>query len=195
MIYNNNGCQTDTSYFVSQPAEGTAAILYGDTTVTLGQSLNLTSVLNNYNNSDITGYLWQPADGLSCSDCANPVFEGYSTTEYLLTITYSNGCVANAATTVFVAGYPPVFIPNAFTPNGDGNNDVFMIYGESIKDVGLMVFDRWGEKVFESATQFEGWDGTFAGKQLNPAVYVYVAGITYLDGKKMEKKGTVTLLK
>lgn len=195
VIYNNNGCQTDTSYVVAQPAEGTATILYGDTTITLGQSVNLASALNNYNSNVISGYAWLPADGLSCNDCPNPVFNGFASTSYSLTITYNNGCVANATTKIFVEGYPPVFVPNAFTPNGDGNNDVFMIYGESIKNIGLMVFDRWGEKVFESSSQFEGWDGTFAGRQLNPAVYVYVAGITYLDGKKMEKKGTVTLLK
>lgn len=89
----------------------------------------------------------------------------------------------------------PVFIPNTFTPNGDGNNDLFLIYGQDIKTVDLKIFNRWGELVFESNNQFVGWDGTYKGVLQNPAVFTYYATITFLNDKKAERKGSVTLLR
>ena len=63
---------------------------------------------------------------------------------------------------------PVVFIPNAFTPDGDGYNDILRVEGTNITEMVFMIFDRWGQKVFETNDQSIGWDGSFKGKQVNP---------------------------
>lgn len=195
-LVNKNGCITDTTVFVPQPTQGIATALPLDSTIQLGEQITLSGILSGYNTIAITGYDWQPSEGLSCTDCPNPVMQGYVTNTYYLTITYHNGCTATAATKIIVEGLPPVYIPNAFSPNGDGNNDVFMVYGENILNVMLTVYNRWGEKIFDSQNErFAGWDGTYKSVLQNPGVFTYVADITYLNSKKTQHKGTVTLLK
>ena len=137
-----------------------------------------------------------PSTGLSCIDCPNPVVSTYShINNYTVTITYNKGCTVSAATRIIVVGTPPVFVPNSFTPNGDGNNDLFLVYGESIKTVNLKVFNRWGELVFEGESMFTGWDGTYKGQQQPPGVYVYEARITFLDNSQTLRTGSITLIR
>ena len=91
-----------------------------------------------------------------------------------------------------------LFIPNAFTPNGDNVNDEFMARGENISDFLLIIYDRWGEKVFESTNFDEGWDGTFKGKPLSSAVFAYYLKATFLDlsgEREIEQTGNITLLR
>lgn len=88
-----------------------------------------------------------------------------------------------------------IFIPNTFTPNGDGRNDVLRIYGYVIKDMQFMVFSQWGEKVFESRTQSVAWDGTYKGAPLPVGVYTYVCKITTIDGKFKELTGMISLVR
>lgn len=195
-IINNNGCTTDTTIMVAQPAEATLEIVPGDTTIELGGSIQLNTSFAPYSASSIVSYTWSPNEGLTCVDCANPTVNSYSkNNDYTLTVTYNGHCTVTATAKVNVAGHPEPFVPNAFTPNGDGNNDVFMVFGEGIRSVDLKVFNRWGEKVYESNNQFDGWDGTYKGAIQNTNVFVYEVTATYLDGKKMDKKGTVTLVR
>jgi len=88
-----------------------------------------------------------------------------------------------------------VFIPNSFTPNGDGNNDFFQVYGESVKVIDLKIFNRWGELVYQSNNVFAGWDGTYKGIPQNPGVFSYAVQITFLDNSTLNKQGSVTLLR
>ena len=97
--------------------------------------------------------------------------------------------------TIIITNNLQIFIPNAFSPNNDGNNDVFEIYGAGVKSVILQVFNRWGEKVFESSDQFHGWDGTYKGILQDPGVFVYHAQINFLDNTQIEKSGSVTLVR
>ena len=88
------------------------------------------------------------------------------------------------------------FIPNAFTPNNDGMNDEFLVYGQSLQTVSIEVFDRWGEKVYESGdARHSGWDGTYHNKPMMTGVYVYVCRIETLAGKRYIVKGDVTLIR
>jgi gliding motility-associated-like protein len=91
---------------------------------------------------------------------------------------------------------PPneVFIPDAFSPNGDGNNDVLFVRGNNIKTMHIAIYDRWGEKVFESNDQSTGWDGTYKGKELNSSVFMYYCTWKYLDGGEFRQKGDITLV-
>ena len=88
-----------------------------------------------------------------------------------------------------------MFVPNAFSPNGDGNNDVLEVFGAGLAKANLKIFNRWGELIFDSANQWRGWDGTYKSQIQQPGVYTYVVEAVYLNGKVREKKGTVTLIK
>lgn len=88
-----------------------------------------------------------------------------------------------------------VFIPNSFTPNGDGLNDVLKVYGYKIAALKLVVFNQWGEQLFESSDQSRGWDGTYKGKQQPSGVYMYVCHLVLTDGTTVDKKGAINLIR
>ena len=90
---------------------------------------------------------------------------------------------------------PYIFIPNAFSPNKDNNNDVLYVRGKLLTDIHLAIFDRWGEKVFETNDIKKGWDGTFKGKPCEPGIYVYYLEATCLGQINYFKKGNVTLIR
>ena len=88
-----------------------------------------------------------------------------------------------------------IYIPNAFTPNGDGNNDTFLVYGNTLKTVSMYIYDQWGGLLFTSNSQSAGWDGTFRGKAQPVGVYVYYVEATLNDGQVIKRKGTINLLR
>lgn len=90
---------------------------------------------------------------------------------------------------------PSVFVANVFSPNGDGSNDVLHILGNGIDEVQFLIYDRWGEKVFETTSTTDGWDGTFRGKPMNVGVFVYFIKGKYKNGESIDKNGNVTLLR
>jgi gliding motility-associated-like protein len=95
----------------------------------------------------------------------------------------------------FVCDDPSIFVPNAFSPNGDGNNDILIVRGNMIKEMTFRVFDRWGELIFETHERGKGWDGTFKGKKMDPDVYDYYLQVTCVDDLESIVKGNMTLLK
>ena len=95
----------------------------------------------------------------------------------------------------FVCDDPSIFVPNAFSPNGDGNNDVLVVRGKMIKEMTFRIFDRWGELIFETHERGLGWDGTFKGKKMDPDVYDYYLKVTCIDDVESIVKGNITLLK
>jgi gliding motility-associated-like protein len=88
-----------------------------------------------------------------------------------------------------------VFIPNTFTPNGDGNNDIFYVYGSSVVNATMRIYDQWGHVIFISRQMNMGWDGSYRGQPQPNGVYIYIIDVDMRDGTKQMKKGTVTLLK
>jgi gliding motility-associated-like protein len=193
---NQWGCLTDLTVTIGEPVDAFVSVLPKDTTLQLGESIKLSSSFGPYPQSSIVSYLWSPSLGLSCIDCPDPIVTVYShKTEYTLIVTYNDHCLAQDSMTVLVENHLQVFIPNSFSPNGDGNNDVFQVYGEGIKTVDLKIFNRWGELIYETNNQFNGWDGTYKGVLQNPGVYVYEVVITYLDDKKISKNGSLTLIR
>jgi gliding motility-associated-like protein len=88
-----------------------------------------------------------------------------------------------------------VFIPNSFTPNGDGLNDVLKVYGNFIKTMKISIFNQWGEKIFESQSQLSAWDGTQKGKPQPSGVYMYVCDVILNDGTKLQRKGAINLIR
>jgi gliding motility-associated-like protein len=90
---------------------------------------------------------------------------------------------------------PVLFIPNAFSPNGDGVNDVFYVYGSGFKEFYLAIFNRWGQLVFEAEDPRSGWNGTLNGKEMEQAVYVYYLKAAFDDLTVRTFKGSLTLLR
>lgn len=171
---------------------------FRDTTITVGQSVPLTAVVNQTANT----FRWTPAYGLSCSDCPDPVATPEQTTLYQIIINENETCSAVDSVLIRVIQQLNLFLPNAFTPNGDGVNDFIKIYGntELIYSLHWLIFDRWGEKVFEAsdlAQALVGWDGTYHGRLLDPGVFTYHLKVTYKNGiaDPVEKKGSLTLIR
>lgn len=88
-----------------------------------------------------------------------------------------------------------IFVPNAFSPNGDGNNDILKLYGAKIQSMEFNVYNRWGQRVFESKELGKTWDGTFNGEMLNAGVYPYILKVVFLNGDNLEKRGNITLVR
>ncbi len=145
---------------------------------------------------------WTPAEGLSCTDCPDPIAMPVRTTEYSIDVLDQSGCTSTAAITLVVEGkQSAVYIPNVFSPNGDGVNDGFAILGnEQVAQIDrLLIFDRWGGLVFQRGLHYPGdpegiWDGTQGGNPCNLGVYVYFAELTYTDGTSGIFKGEVVLV-
>lgn len=183
-----NGCSTTTGGTVA--TVGTANIDAGnDVLIPLGASTVL-------NATGGTVYTWTPATGLSCTNCASPTASPTTTTTYIVSGTDANGCFGSDTVVVFVElPCGEIFVPNAFSPNGDNENDVLRIYGNCINELYFVIFDRWGEKVFVTTNPAEVWDGTIRDKAMNNAVFFYYLSATLNNGDVVEKSGNITLIK
>jgi gliding motility-associated-like protein len=143
-------------------------------------------------------YLWEPSLGLSCNDCPEPVATAASSMKYLVTATNSYYCTDTATVHIKTFVKTGVAMPNAFSPNNDGRNDYFYVMGglDIRKVKNLSVFNRYGQKIFESLNspandRRYGWDGRANGKRVDFDTYVYFAAVEYLDGTVQYFKGTI----
>ena len=144
-------------------------------------------------------YFWYPSETLSRDDIYNPVATPDETTTYVVEVSNAAGCMASDTVQVVVKNpdcdEPFIFVPSAFTPNGDGYNDVLYVRGYAIESLTFTVFNRWGQKLFETTNPLEGWDGTFNGQPLPPDTYGYYVDIKCYNGGTFFKKGSVTLIR
>jgi len=150
-------------------------------------------------NSGFT-YLWTPAGSLNNATSSDPFATPSTTTNYTVYLTEtSSGCSYFKTYTLYAfeinCGEPDVFIPNAFTPNQDNENDILYVRGSNVEEMVLKIYDRWGELVFETEKQSVGWDGTFKGELVDPGVFVYYLDIICVDGQEYFKKGNVTVIR
>lgn len=167
-----------------------------DDTILLGES----TMIHAYPSDGFT-YSWTPpgtlTDPFNSSSVATPTV----TTTYKVIFGDSTftECTDSAEVTVYVidavCGEPEIFVPNAFSPNNDGENDVLYVRGPNLKKLYFAVYDRWGELVFETRKQSKGWDGTYKGKKVDPAVFVYYLRVTCVDDQKFFKKGNITVIR
>ena len=194
-IRDTQGCMKDTTVMVYEPVKPRLVVLPQDSMIDLGMSITLVSNLSDYTSADINFYSWSPILGLNCADCASVIATPYANTSYNLTVNYLHDCSVSQTVTILVGNGEDFFVPNAFSPNGDGNNDVLVIYGSGLAKANMKIFNRWGEKIFDSQNQWLGWDGTYKGEIQNSGVYTYYLEGVYLNGKKREKKGTINLIR
>ncbi|MCC6413082.1 MAG: gliding motility-associated C-terminal domain-containing protein [Saprospiraceae bacterium] len=152
----------------------------------------------------ITSWNWLPAEGLSCADCANPTAQPLQTTFYQLIVTDANGCTATAGVQVLIDKRRWVYAPNVFSPNDDGVNDWFTLFGnrQLVLIEKMSVYDRWGNMTWqvtnlEPNVENKGWDGKAAhgGEKVMPGVFVWTAQVRYLDGTSEVLSGDVTVVR
>ncbi len=190
IIYTLNGAclSADTTYIHvdSIPTAGVSGdntIMFGGNTILIG--------------SGIGTYQWLASEDLSCYNCQYiEVFPSESIYYCLVVTDNNNGCKDTACIKVFVnIDCGELFIPNAFSPNGDGFNDVLYVRGKCIKTLHLSIYDRWGKLVFETENQNVGWDGRYKGRNMDDAVFLYYLQVTFLNLETEVLKGNISLIR
>jgi len=173
--------------------------LPNDTVIKLGNVVNITTQLN----FNPTSILWDPDLYLSCNNCLNPQSIPDQTITYMLTAQDSNGCVIKDEITITVLiDEADIFVPTAFSPNGDNINDFFhpvFKFPEKTSILIFRIFDRWGNMVYERTNGLPGdpfgWDGTFNKDKMNPGVYTFAIQYAGEDKLGKWKTGDVTLIR
>jgi gliding motility-associated-like protein len=186
VLVSENGCKDSANILVTVSSHPLITACC-DSTIFVGQSVALSA-------SGGTSYLWLPNTGLTCNACPNPVASPMQTTTYTLMVTSDSGCSALTTISIDVT-CGIVFVPEAFSPNGDGQNDVLYVRGDCIKTVQFDVFDRWGNRVFETTDKNIGWNGEYKSQPMNAGSYVYSVTATMYDGTIFTKKGNVALVR
>ena len=141
-------------------------------------------------------YEWIPnIDQCLVSDCSEVYDVPDQTTLYVVIVTDPIGCTNSDSVLVDINGFMEVFVPNIFSPNGDGWNDLLEIKGPRLFNYYIQIYDRWGKVVFESTEQKEYWDGKLNGSELAPQTFVYMLSGESVLGDKITKEGNVTIIK
>lgn len=161
-----------------------------DKCIPKGESITLgTNQLSEYQ------YKWFSNDSTLIDTTAFITVSPDSTTIYYLWVEDFKYDVTWDTVTVFVNNECEIFIPNAFIPNNDGRNDLFMVQGSNFSQIEFKIFNRWGQLVFTTNNMNEGWDGRYKSRECNGGVYFYLANITLNNGEKILKKGSVTVIR
>ena len=196
VVTNEYGCEAFETFNIEQILPLSVTV-NENARMDLGATVQLEALVNSDQN--IT-YEWYPAEGLSCINCANPVANPTSDMVYTVTVTNEFGCTSSDEVFVQVIPNDNLFIPNAFSPNGDGVNDFFTVFaGDNVAKIKtLRVFDRWGAEVFGNEDfspniEPEGWNGTYKGKVMDTGVYVFFVEVQYIDGSTKIKKGDLSI--
>lgn len=182
------------SYVTVKVSPPVVASVVSDTNAVIGQPLQLTATGGNT-------YLWQPPTALSNPGVSNPVATyppgSADSVTYLVTVRDTNNCTGYTHTTVHIfKTQPEIFVPTAFSPNGDGINDILKVITAGLKHFDYFhVFNRWGNLVFSTTNAAQGWDGSINGVKQPPGTYVFDAqGVDYI-GRPLKRKGTVVLIR
>ena len=200
-VQDASGCVLDSTFNISQDRQiGVSMGL--DTTIKLGDSILLVVGVNSPN---IKRVIWSSyTDSLCAKDsaCLQQWVRPVRQTTYKVTVRDTAGCKATGSVTVSINKTRPVFMANVFSPNNDGNNDIFMVNGSQVVKIikRFQIFDRWGERVsdyqnFQPDNPAFGWDGKFNGKDVQSGVYPYYVEVEYLDGAVEIIEGSITLMR
>jgi gliding motility-associated-like protein len=188
-----NGCQISQTYTVAVNGALPIDITPPSATIDAGTSVDLDVITN----PGVSGesYTWTPGEGLSFTDCPDPNATPNETTTYYVEVTTPDGCSAMDSI-VIVVNQPcgDLFVPNIFSPNNDGNNDMLCVYGGCIAALEFQIYNRWGELIFTTNDNTECWDGTQNGEPVNTGVYVYKLTVTF-NGEEVQKSGNINVVR
>jgi gliding motility-associated-like protein len=169
-----------------------------DLSISIGDSLQLSLV----SNALVDSISWQNLPGLSCLNCPEPIAKPAETTTYSVTITDENGCIASDELTVIVDETRKIYIPNVFSPNGDGINDYFEIQGGPDLRIirSLNIYDRWGAQLFNTTDQpvsspSARWGGERLGQPVEAGIYIYSAMVQFADGHVEQIAGEIMVMR
>jgi gliding motility-associated-like protein len=201
LIQDANGCELSTIVTISQP-DSLSIDLGENIYVELGDSVMLDPLLTGIFDTII----WESSATYSnceaLENCYNPIVTPMQTTNMMATLINDDGCTAMDQVTIFVEKNRYIYIPNAFSPDGFSDNQIFMIYaGKGVEKINIFkIFSRWGEQLFAAKDFYpndnsHGWDGNYQGEKMNSGVYVYFAEVEFLDGLKIIYKGDLTLMR
>jgi gliding motility-associated-like protein len=187
-------CNADTAEVTIRVQEPPNITITADTTIGAGDAIQLLASGGDF-------YQWKPERGLSDATIANPVANPTRTTDYTVEVLDSLGCISEKEMTVFVENQ--LFIPNLFTPNNDGQNDFFKIYGAGIKEIEFKVFTRGGKLLYSTNSVEEaygkGWNGKFNGNPVESGVYVWSIKGRYFDDRPLsfngQQSGVINLMR
>jgi gliding motility-associated-like protein len=193
----NDNCFTDTAAVLIIVSPLPTVNACNDLTISAGTPGQLHAA----GSADVTNWNWTPQYQLTCLNCPNPKANPRQTTTYTVTAKNAAGCTSQDQVTVFVTcDKGNLFIPNTFSPNGDGSNDRFYPRGTGIGIIrSLRVFNRWGELIYEKVNfnandASAGWDGTYKGQKLSPDVFVYTCEVVCSNNNILLFKGDITLI-
>lgn len=199
VITDAKGCTAEEDFIVAARQEMQLEVGEGKD-IKYGEQVDIDA--DHYPFDNVT-FNWTPTEGLSCSDCPNPVAEPKEGVVYRLEMTDTLGCTIEDQIAFAVRKSRDIFIPNTFSPNHDGINDTFYPYGgkEIVAIHSMQVYDRWGGKMFEAPEKFKpndenaGWKGEAKEKPAAPGTYLYTMNVEFVDGEIILFSGEVNLMK
>jgi large repetitive protein len=190
VVTDANGCVANSSFVIGLTGNLDLEVDPDFAAILEGESVDLSV-------SGATSYVWSPSTGLSCNDCPNPVATPSSTTTYFVTGTDVYGCTGATSVTIFVTeNCEAFFVPNIFSPNGTGPeaNNTLCVAGGCILELRYQVFNRWGEKIFETTDPDICWDGVYRGEPVGSGVYAYKVYARLSNGEIIERAGSLTVV-
>ncbi len=176
------GCTAIDTFNLDFANRITINILASDTVLTCDQSIEL-------NVSGADSYFWEPATGLSDQNSSKPIIEGITNSILFIVTGKKGNCSAVDSVNIEFEACSDIYIPNAFSPNGDGVNDIFRVLGSNIKEFNFKIYNRWGALLFESGQIDIGWDGKYNDKDVTAGVYVWLLDAKDADGKILNFNG------
>jgi gliding motility-associated-like protein len=189
-----NGCSEVINVTVEQLNSIDVFIIPDNAIIDFGQSVVLTVETDPV--STIINYSWIPATGLSCTNCASPTASPGQTTVYTVNIITDEGCTGQTQALIqVIRECEETFIPTIFSPNNDGINDELCIIGDCVQEVVLNIYNRWGERVYQTTDPTACWRGNHRGTPVNTGVYTFKANIILIDGTEIEEAGNITLIR
>jgi len=199
-VKDQKACIGEVEATIVERSDLAVNILLEESLVPLGTNIVFETEVFPNNNS--IQYSWSNADLLDCNDCPEPSFTALQPAIFAVTVTDEDNCTARDSVLIQINPNREIYIPNVFSPNNDGINDRFGLYGSSALQeiVFLRIFDRWGNLVYEqegipSGESSLGWDGRFNGSRAEQGVYVYLFKVLYANTETEIFTGDITLLK
>lgn len=177
-----NALPTETTSYIITATDSAGCVVTDTVTVYVSAMPSIDAGDDTYLQIGVSGELyahvrpnstinWSPPEGLSCTDCPDPIADPKETTTYYIEVTDEFGC--SASDSVIVYAYPTIYVPNAFTPGSNADNPIFYAYGLGIHFFEMNIYTRWGQLIFHSNNIYNGWDGTTNGIESQSGVYIW----------------------
>jgi gliding motility-associated-like protein len=188
-VSDQNGCSAQQTFTVITVGSIPVVVTPPTASIESGESVDLVA-------SGGDSYTWTPSTGLSCTDCPNPTASPLTTTTYTVSAVDEFGCQGDTVVTIFVEQLcGELFVPTIFSPNADNVNDKHCVLGGCFLSFEFSIYNRWGERVFESTSASTCWDGMFRDKPAQTGVYVYKLKAVLIDGTEVLESGNINLVR